>query len=958
MVKKKRKKHVHVRSSFLWLAALVGLSGNAIIDAALNAQTALPSSFQINFTAIDDGDGGFSTMGGTPVAHAKSYRGDFTYLLSTTTPVSATWEFKGLKTGTYHLYGTWAAFGTNNPAAAYTISNVTSDVTVTLPSLTADQRNVPNDAQYNGSGWEKIGTVTLQEGTLRVTLTGGSTFSIADGIAIQEKDPRDDIGLSTSSTSQQAAASSSRSSLPGSVTEYYCNGTWQYTPCDGQGTGGGVYVPNDGPMDGPASSLPSGGIGGNGAGTSYCGDGMIQTGETCDDGNKKAGDGCSPLCGTERCGDSVVTPSLGEECDPNTTNCSNCRWLYCGDAVVTNALGEECDDGNVRRGDGCSETCRRELASTSASSSTAPILPASSSMRSSSRSSAISLSASSIRSSTPSQQTSSQPPAGPALLMIRELDSGSQEIVLPGQKNILLKRFELETSNNASLQIPLIIFGGDMVFNYQNSSGALKGENYALYMDTNNDGVTDTLFNKRALADGPSAISFTNNRTFLPGTKTLFELRGDVLPTVGNIELSFSFLNVAQPITALNTINGGASLQGVRKNGICPVSSCSIDLTTLPSKKIRVAQQGALYVTKSATPVPAHQILAGGLSDILFRAQLRAERETVSVSRMGFFIAGNGYDSIDHLQVSVTGYTGVVGYAQKTKCSPASRDAFCVVFSPALSVLPGTPLELSVKAQIKSDEQGAVSGHEIGIALDAGLPGALEARGLLTQNMLNSSDGDSVDQGEFFLGTPTPGPHGRVSGTMHGIVLQKFSRVENASGVADNTTVPSGVASIGEFRFSTGYNGNTKNGANKATITDLIFTVNLANIEMNPNGFRLYNRADPSTKTPCSVLDYTDGAATFHVACWDIANSPMNSTLPPSSSSVFALEGDITDPDTAFFGRSTLQVSLDSFTNATLQGASKDASHIRWLDTDTGTSQEFWWIEHADPVVRSTAYSN
>ena len=49
-----------------------------------------------------------------------------------------------------------------------------------------------------------------------------------------------------------------------------------------------------------------------------CGDGMIGGIESCDDGNADVGDGCSPACTWEFCGDGVVQPMLGEVCDGGT----------------------------------------------------------------------------------------------------------------------------------------------------------------------------------------------------------------------------------------------------------------------------------------------------------------------------------------------------------------------------------------------------------------------------------------------------------------------------------------------------------------------------------------------------------------------------------------------------------------------------------------------------------------
>jgi fibro-slime domain-containing protein len=123
-----------------------------------------------------------------------------------------------------------------------------------------------------------------------------------------------------------------------------------------------------------------------------CGNGKLETDETCDDGNTTAGDGCSGLCQTEpnficttpgqfcvstaSCGDGVVAGN--ELCDDKNTvggdGCSaNCRieagWLCptagqpcqvappppCGNGVLD--TGETCDDGNVTNGDGCSAKC-------------------------------------------------------------------------------------------------------------------------------------------------------------------------------------------------------------------------------------------------------------------------------------------------------------------------------------------------------------------------------------------------------------------------------------------------------------------------------------------------------------------------------------------------------------------------------------------------------------------------
>jgi fibro-slime domain-containing protein len=83
------------------------------------------------------------------------------------------------------------------------------------------------------------------------------------------------------------------------------------------------------------------------ADTTGCGDGLLQPGEACDDGNDKASDGCSADC--KRIDRDFVCPAPGEPCVSS---------VVCGDTKVNGK--EACDDGNNRDGDGCDRDCRLE----------------------------------------------------------------------------------------------------------------------------------------------------------------------------------------------------------------------------------------------------------------------------------------------------------------------------------------------------------------------------------------------------------------------------------------------------------------------------------------------------------------------------------------------------------------------------------------------------------------------
>ena len=96
---------------------------------------------------------------------------------------------------------------------------------------------------------------------------------------------------------------------------------------------------------------------------SLCGNGAIDPGEQCDDGNTSGHDGCDEVCRIEPfCGSGRVDP--GEECDDgNFKDGDGCAHdctleVGCGNGVLE--VGEQCDDDNVVSGDGCTGDCRIE----------------------------------------------------------------------------------------------------------------------------------------------------------------------------------------------------------------------------------------------------------------------------------------------------------------------------------------------------------------------------------------------------------------------------------------------------------------------------------------------------------------------------------------------------------------------------------------------------------------------
>lgn len=93
-----------------------------------------------------------------------------------------------------------------------------------------------------------------------------------------------------------------------------------------------------------------------------CGNGRIEPGEECDDGNRSNTDSCLTTCRRARCGDGYLRTGV-EQCDDGVANSdtvsdrcrSDCRLPRCGDGVIDG--DEDCDDGNADNTDKCLDVC-------------------------------------------------------------------------------------------------------------------------------------------------------------------------------------------------------------------------------------------------------------------------------------------------------------------------------------------------------------------------------------------------------------------------------------------------------------------------------------------------------------------------------------------------------------------------------------------------------------------------
>ncbi len=94
----------------------------------------------------------------------------------------------------------------------------------------------------------------------------------------------------------------------------------------------------------------------------FCGDGVVDPDETCDDGDANADDAaCSSTCQLATCGDGLLLAGV-EACDDGLENAddaactSACVVAKCGDGLVQTGV-EDCDDANADDTDACLATC-------------------------------------------------------------------------------------------------------------------------------------------------------------------------------------------------------------------------------------------------------------------------------------------------------------------------------------------------------------------------------------------------------------------------------------------------------------------------------------------------------------------------------------------------------------------------------------------------------------------------
>ena len=558
--------------------------------------------------------------------------------------------------------------------------------------------------------------------------------------------------------------------------------------------------------------------------------------------------------------------------------------------------------------------------------------------------------------------------------------TASTDTAVENAKNISLLRFEARASEAADILLT------DFIFTAASSSTLVNASNYAVWVDTNDDGVVDTILQKGVAAQS-NQVTFdklTGGGYVIPKQNSIvFEIHADISASISGTTpvLSIRFDTGATFVQA-EQVNDGTALSGIQtKNPAGSVvasngsytnggSTAEVQVLTQYATQYSLREQGDLYVTKSSTPVRSRQLLGGTLTDEILRLQFHAEYEDIDVTDLVFTASGANASShatnVDRLELYTVGATTPFATATVAGCGAdaVAANSMCAKMKNQEFIVPkGSNTNILIKPRVRTDVDGAVAGQVVIYDLDptpSSSTGSVRARGLLSSNDLAKNDADATPEGEVYIGVGAAAANAKIKGGFNQVVLSKVTSITNADPNANGTAIPTGSArQIGQFKFSTAAASNLKNGTNKFTLSGVIFNVNSTNVDLDSSTLKLYNKADPTITSTCTV-NQASGSSSLLVDCRGLRASSVNTEIDPGTDATFVLQADVQNGKVSNSATSTLQVSIQGYTDNPkylVYGTTSGQSHLDWQDKDNGSATTFHWIEYPDTTVNGTSYN-
>lgn len=570
-------------------------------------------------------------------------------------------------------------------------------------------------------------------------------------------------------------------------------------------------------------------------------------------------------------------------------------------------------------------------------------------------------------------------------------------------KNVNLMRFEGRASEAADILVTNFILTAAALNGGTAQQALQNGANFALWVDTNDDGVVDTILQK-GVASQSGQITFdkiTGGGYVIPKQKSIvFEVHSDIAASLtgtnpllairfdtGAIFLQAEQVNDGSSLSGIQTKNSASTVVASNSNYVNGGATADIQVLTQAATLYTLRSQGDLYVTKSSTPVRSRELLGGTLSDEILRLQFHAEYEDIDVTDLVFTASGANASThasnVDRLELYTVGATTPFTTATVAGCGSdaVASNSMCAKMKNQEFVVPkGSNTNILIRPRMRTDVEGATSAQVVAYRFDptpSTTTGSVRARGLLSSNNLALNDADSTPEGEVFVGVSSAAANGNLRSNTNQVVLSKVASITNADPSANGTAIPVGTQrQIAQFKFSTAAASNLKNGTNKFTLSGVIFNVNATNVQLGTGDntsaatstFKVYNKADQTVKATCTgsggsvsgtptVPSPKAQSGSLTVVCRNLPTSSVNTQIDPGSDATFVLEAQVANAKISNSSTSTLQVSLQGFTDPGAAALHQNDAHIFWADLDNGGSTLFKWVESGDTFINGTSYN-
>ncbi len=570
----------------------------------------------------------------------------------------------------------------------------------------------------------------------------------------------------------------------------------------------------------------------------------------------------------------------------------------CGNSVTE--ASEQCDDGNVQDSDGCSSICI--------------LVPE---------------------------------PIRRAILQIDQQTTGTLTIVAKGQKNVTLLKFSA-VSGRQDARLTNLVFEPSV-------GSLLYGQNYALMMDRDGDGLYETTAQASGKVEAGRLIfdSMLGGGVKLPkGLIVPFLVKADLVSTLGPVMIGLAFATSLPEYIEAQGTDDALTLEGIETDGVCTAGNCFIRVNTSGSTNIAVADRGNLFVTEDTLPIRSHILLNSTTTDTLLRFRLRAEGERIDLKtiRIDGVVSSVGSLLLYRLTPGQTLNTGTMtpfAQASNGQCPDQPAIRFCTVL-PLYSLIidPDKEAIIAVSARMKNDQLGGLSGQSmtLTIAGNTDLSGhAFDARGVSSSQELTQNDGNGIAGGEIFVGVSLPLPNAPITGKTGETAFASIGSILNDATTTESF-IPSGFNAIAAFKFTALPHTNYQFGYDDVVLQTLTFRVTAQNVQIDPLSFKLTVKNNPQAQLAC-----TAGATTgnFDVVCSGIQNGTIQSRIGQGESQTYRLSANVTNGQ-ILAAASLLTVSLP------VLGQRNQTNSVQWSDQ----SSVFTWVDIPDISVSSTVYRN